>query len=307
MPDDARPRKLEDAFLVVQDAFRSETVEYADVVLPAATWGSPTGRRPTWSGPSPGFGPRRRPPPRPDGPRVDRRPRRSYRPRSVRSDTGARSGLRRVCGADSRHPADLRDQLRAPRGRTRGSLAGTGTGRVGGVPVLRGPGMAATSRRVTSATSRQRTIPASERPTTAMRSTARPIPAARPTNRGRSTPSPAARGSRRVRPGRFPSRPTSPIRSRADHCTPPGRVQYRGPDPRGRTADGAGQPGDGRRDRGRTRGPADGHVSDEADEGDEDRQYGRVVSRRASVTVCVETDEAIPDGVVWLPIHHPPT
>jgi len=46
-------------------------------------------------------------------------------------------------------------------------------------------------------------------------------------------------------------------------------------------------------------------VSDEADEGDEDRQYGRVVSRRASVTVCVETDEAIPDGVVWLPIHHP--
>jgi len=34
---------LEDVFLVVQDAFRSETVEYADVVLPAATWGESEG------------------------------------------------------------------------------------------------------------------------------------------------------------------------------------------------------------------------------------------------------------------------
>jgi assimilatory nitrate reductase catalytic subunit len=35
--------QLEEAFLVVQDAFRSETVEYADVVLPAATWGEASG------------------------------------------------------------------------------------------------------------------------------------------------------------------------------------------------------------------------------------------------------------------------
>ncbi|AZH24428.1 assimilatory nitrate reductase NasA [Haloplanus aerogenes] len=34
---------LEDAFLVVQDAFRTETVEHADVVLPAATWGESNG------------------------------------------------------------------------------------------------------------------------------------------------------------------------------------------------------------------------------------------------------------------------
>jgi len=34
---------FEDVFLVVQDAFRSETVEYADVVLPAATWGESEG------------------------------------------------------------------------------------------------------------------------------------------------------------------------------------------------------------------------------------------------------------------------
>ena len=34
---------LDDAFLVVQDAFRSETVELADVVLPAATWGDSSG------------------------------------------------------------------------------------------------------------------------------------------------------------------------------------------------------------------------------------------------------------------------
>ncbi len=34
---------LEDTFLIVQDAFRSDTVELADVVLPAATWGESEG------------------------------------------------------------------------------------------------------------------------------------------------------------------------------------------------------------------------------------------------------------------------
>ena len=34
---------LEDTFLIVQDAFRSDTIEYADVVLPAATWGESVG------------------------------------------------------------------------------------------------------------------------------------------------------------------------------------------------------------------------------------------------------------------------
>jgi len=44
MPDASRARaRLEDAFLVVQDAFHSETVAYADVVLPAATWGESNG------------------------------------------------------------------------------------------------------------------------------------------------------------------------------------------------------------------------------------------------------------------------
>ncbi|WP_114578024.1 assimilatory nitrate reductase NasA [Saliphagus sp. LR7] len=44
LPDAAAARdRLEDTFLVVQDAFRSETVELADVVLPAATWGESEG------------------------------------------------------------------------------------------------------------------------------------------------------------------------------------------------------------------------------------------------------------------------
>ena len=44
LPDATRVRdRLEDAFLVVQDAFHSETVERADVVLPAATWGESEG------------------------------------------------------------------------------------------------------------------------------------------------------------------------------------------------------------------------------------------------------------------------
>ncbi|WP_310919792.1 assimilatory nitrate reductase NasA [Haloarcula saliterrae] len=44
MPDATNvARALDDVFLVVQDAFRSETVEHADVVLPAATWGETEG------------------------------------------------------------------------------------------------------------------------------------------------------------------------------------------------------------------------------------------------------------------------
>ncbi|WP_459823378.1 assimilatory nitrate reductase NasA [Halorubrum luteum] len=44
MPDAGPVRRtLADAFLVVQDAFRTETVELADVVLPAATWGETEG------------------------------------------------------------------------------------------------------------------------------------------------------------------------------------------------------------------------------------------------------------------------
>ncbi|MFB6206621.1 MAG: assimilatory nitrate reductase NasA, partial [Haloglomus sp.] len=35
--------RLDEAFVVAQDAFHSETVEYADVVLPAATWGESEG------------------------------------------------------------------------------------------------------------------------------------------------------------------------------------------------------------------------------------------------------------------------
>jgi len=46
LPDLPRVRKTlakEDLFVVVQDIFRNETVEYADLVLPAATWGEKTG------------------------------------------------------------------------------------------------------------------------------------------------------------------------------------------------------------------------------------------------------------------------
>ncbi|WP_089698868.1 assimilatory nitrate reductase NasA [Halogranum gelatinilyticum] len=44
LPDtDAARETFEDAFLVVQDAFHTETTELADVVLPAATWGESAG------------------------------------------------------------------------------------------------------------------------------------------------------------------------------------------------------------------------------------------------------------------------
>ena len=44
LPDATAARdRLDETFLVVQDAFRSETVELADVVLPATTWGESDG------------------------------------------------------------------------------------------------------------------------------------------------------------------------------------------------------------------------------------------------------------------------
>ena len=46
LPDLARIRRIlarPDLFVVVQDIFRTETAEFADVVLPAATWGEKTG------------------------------------------------------------------------------------------------------------------------------------------------------------------------------------------------------------------------------------------------------------------------
>ncbi|MFF5292043.1 molybdopterin oxidoreductase family protein [Paractinoplanes globisporus] len=46
LPDLARVRRIlkrRDLFVVVQDIFRTETAEFADVVLPAATWGEKTG------------------------------------------------------------------------------------------------------------------------------------------------------------------------------------------------------------------------------------------------------------------------
>jgi anaerobic selenocysteine-containing dehydrogenase len=46
LPDLSRIRQIlakDDLFVVVQDLFRTETTEYADVVLPAATWGEKTG------------------------------------------------------------------------------------------------------------------------------------------------------------------------------------------------------------------------------------------------------------------------
>lgn len=46
LPELARVRRVlaqDDLFVVVQDLFRTETTEFADVVLPAATWGEKTG------------------------------------------------------------------------------------------------------------------------------------------------------------------------------------------------------------------------------------------------------------------------
>ncbi|WP_255291519.1 assimilatory nitrate reductase NasA [Natrinema sp. CBA1119] len=307
MPDATRVReKLEDAFLVVQDAFRSETVEYADVVLPAATWGESEGTTTNMER------------------TVSRVRAATETPSGVRTDLELIGDLADRIVPDlfdrTQEPEAVFDEFAALTADTPADLSGISYERLEAERAVRWPAPApdaSAGYRYYEAGDRgdeqtgdnddeQTTNDTGERTADDGDAIDGETDSGGPTDESWSfyTQSGRARfstGEARPLPeptdesypftlttARRPDAYNTGVRTREDE-PPTARVS---PATAAAIAD-------------ELEAPADGHMSDEADEGDEDRQYGRVVSRRASVTVSVETDEAIPDGVVWLPIHHP--
>ncbi|GAB3666983.1 assimilatory nitrate reductase NasA [Halopiger thermotolerans] len=272
MPDATRVReRLEDAFLVVQDSFRSETVECADVVLPAATWGESEGTTTNME-------------------RTVSRVR-----AATETPSGIRTDLELIGAIGDRvvpdlfetplEPAAVFDELAALTAGTPADLSGISYERLEAETAVRWPapepdvsagyryyegdadgedGAADADESWTFSTDSGRAQFSSGR--------ARPLPE----ETDESYPL-------TLTTGRRPDAYNTGVRTREDE-PPVARVS-----------------------------PATAvALADELEGGEhvdaavqDDAQYGRVVSRRAAVTVRVETDESIPDGVVWLPIHHP--
>ncbi|WP_254765166.1 assimilatory nitrate reductase NasA [Natrinema marinum] len=272
MPDATRVReKLEDAFLVVQDAFRSETVEYADVVLPAATWGESEGTTTNME-------------------RTISRVR-----AATETPSGVRTDLELIGGLADRivpdlfdevlEPAAVFDEFAALTAGTPADCSGISYERLEAERAVRWPAPApdvAAGYRYYDATTDGGESAEAE-----------------PTDESWSFPT----GSGRAR---FSSGEARPLPEPTDESYPLTLTTARRPDAYNtgvRTRED--EPPTARVSPATAAALADELEAPVDASEDADARYGRVVSRRASVTVRVETDEAIPDGVVWLPIHHP--
>ncbi|WP_137291027.1 assimilatory nitrate reductase NasA [Natronorubrum halophilum] len=278
MPDANRVReKLEDAFLVVQDAFDSETVELADVVLPAATWGESEGTTTN----------------------MERTVSR------VRAATALPSGIKtdlELIGAVADRlvpdlfetplePNSTFEELAALTAGTPADLSGISYERLEAEVAVRWPAPAPD----VSAGYRYYEGPADD--------DADGGAVADDREESWSFPTPSGRAQ-------FSTGETRPLPEVADEEFPLTLTTARRPDayntgvrtresapPTARVSPAtAASLADELRERARPD-AADGDAADE--------QYTRVVSRRGSITVRVDADESIPDGVVWLPIHHP--
>jgi assimilatory nitrate reductase catalytic subunit len=248
MPDASRVRKrLDETFLVVQDAFRTETVELADVVLPAATWGESEGTTTNMER------------------HVSRVRRAIDPPAGVRTDLDIvrAVGTRVVPGLfDGRDPAGVFDELAAFTAGTPADLSGLSYERLDAEGAVRWP-----------------------------------APDAR-----------SAGGYRYHDDGEW-SFPTPSGRARFSTTGHGGVAEPTDDDypltlTTGREADGYNT---GVRSRGEAwpdRPLARVHPTTLAATDDESLA---LASRRGTVPVRAEPDEAVPEGVVWLPIHHPRT
>ncbi|WP_245742114.1 assimilatory nitrate reductase NasA [Natrinema salaciae] len=294
MPDATRVREnLEEAFLVVQDAFRSETVEYADVVLPAATWGESEGTTTNMER------------------TVSRVRAATEMPSGVRPDLTLIGQLadRLVPDLfdDRPEPEAIFDEFAALTAGTPADLSGISYDRLEAERAVRWPAPepdVAGGYRYYEGDEADDAAASTPEPTDESWSfytrsgrarfssgTARPLP--EPTDESYPFTLTTAR-----RPDAY----NTGVRTREDE-PPTARIS---PATAAAFADDLEAPADGREDGaavadGRENGAA---VADGREDGAA-AQYARVVSRRASVTVSVEPDAAIPDGVVWLPIHHP--
>ncbi len=264
MPDATRVREqLADAFLVVQDAFRSETVEYADVVLPAATWGESEGTTISMDR------------------AVSRVRAATEPPAAARTDLeivgllAARlvPGLFEFDGA--LEPAAVFEEFAALTAGTPADLSGLGYERLEAERAVRWPAPttdASAGYRYSDAgaAGESWTFPTPSGRARFSSGEARPLP--EPTDDDYPLTLTTAR-----RPNAY----NTGVRTRAEG-PPTARLS---PATAAAFADALER-------------PADGPSCDE-------RRLARLCSRRATVTVRVESDAAIPDGVVWLPIHHP--
>ncbi|WP_049929264.1 assimilatory nitrate reductase NasA [Halopiger goleimassiliensis] len=272
MPDATRVRdRLADAFLVVQDAFRSETVDLADVVLPAATWGESEGTTINMER------------------TVSRVRAATETPTGVRTDLELIRHLadRTVPGLfDSPlEPAAVFDELAALTAGTPADLSGISYDRLEAERAVRWPAPSAdvaAGYRYYEGPEGRDDAPAYEGASDPAESWSFYTPSGR---------------------AQFSSADAQPVPEPTDEAYPLTLTTARRPDAYNtgvRTRDD--EPPVARVSPATAVALAndiDGIPEDDAD------VRGRVVSRRASVEVRIETDDAIPDGVVWLPIHHP--
>ncbi|MFP8951653.1 assimilatory nitrate reductase NasA [Natrialbaceae archaeon A-arb3/5] len=260
MPDTTDVReKLEDAFLVVQDSFRSETVELADVVLPAATWGESEGTTTNMER------------------TISRVRAATETPPGIKTDIELIGELadRVVPGLfdESPTPSETFDELAALTEGTPADLSGISYARLEGDPAVRWPAPAPD----VSAGYRYHEEPSDEDDTASW---------SFPTMSGRA---------------QFSSGTEMPLPEPTDEEYPLTLTTARRPDAYNTGV------------RTREDEPPTARVSpataaafaDEFGQTAGDTEYATVTSRRSSVSVRIETDEAIPDGIVWLPIHHP--
>ncbi|WP_435129003.1 assimilatory nitrate reductase NasA [Halobaculum sp. D14] len=295
LPDaTAAKRRLDDAFLVVQDGFRTETVEHADVVLPAATWGESEGTAINMER------------------TVSRVRAATDLPSGVRTDLDVITTVaaRVVPGLfETTTPAGLFDELAALTAGTPADLSGISYDRLDDETAVRWPAPDAAS------STAYRYVDGDgwsfETPSGAARFSA-----------GDGDPLPEPTDDR------YPLTLTTARESDGYNTGIRSRTRDGGDDAGGSAdADGSADREDGPAvdpdvethgvdapdsvsgtDAGSDHGPVRCRVHPETAERLSDEDGTAVVeSRRAAVPVRVEADDAIPEGMVWLPIHHPRT
>ncbi|MGM0388579.1 MAG: assimilatory nitrate reductase NasA [Natrinema limicola] len=267
MPDATAVREqLADAFLVVQDAFRSETAEYADVVLPAATWGESEGTTISMDRTVSRVRPATEP------------------PAAARTDLEIIGQLaeRLVPGLfdDRLEPATVFDEFAALTAGTPADCSGLSYERLAAERAVRWPAPTAND-----SVGYQYYDSEPDGDADADESWSFPTPSGRV---------------------RFSSAEARPLPEPTDDAYPLTLTTARRPDAyntgvRTDTDDSLTarvSPATAAAFVDALEQPADGPTGDE-------HRLARLCSRRAAVIVRVESDAAIPDGVVWLPIHQP--
>lgn len=272
LPDATTVReRLDDTFLVVQDAFRSETVELADVVLPAATWGESAGTVMNMER------------------TVSRVRPATDTPAGVRSDLAIIMALadRLAPGLfNVREPAELFAEFTALTAGTDADCSGITYDRLERERAVRWP-----APNEQSSGGYRYYNPAGDELAAA---------SSESSGDGSSWRFPTPSGRARFSTGRHDGVPEPPSEE-----YPLTLTTAREPDGYNtgvRTRTPPDKPGD---LTARVH-PATLAATD-ALETDDDETRATIESRRASVSARVESDETVPEGLVWLPIHHPMT